>query len=214
METKAKMILKGPDGGILVVNKGLQVTFQDATEFLFYTGIDLSNIVGLTYEPLRGFHTVHDGADDFQMPIPHEGYEECIGKIEELLLNKGNPYWGLEGEELQNMRVIQFENTLLEKMARLDAWYARKVHEAGGSVSLEKKNKQLCRQLKAMRKEAKGKASTKDIEFLDDMDAFDSFLDLLEEDRDNAEAWLKTPTRTIAEIADYDEKVAPNWTEA
>ena len=117
-----KLLLKNEDGSVYVKSGGVETSFQSPEEFLKYTGLDISGILVLTYEPLRGFHTEFDGLDDTQKVVPHTPYDDILDNIQVYIDRQADPYYSLEGqeiidkdEELAGIAALQARVTLLEE---------------------------------------------------------------------------------------------------
>jgi len=103
------------------------------------------------------------------------------------------------------------EYKLFGKLRELGVEYTKRVEDATGNPTASDTTKNLSKQMKLIRKEAKGNASQGDIDYLDEKDILDDSLDYLDTTNDEAEQYLEDPTRTLQEIEDYDVVSDPNW---
>jgi hypothetical protein len=92
---------------------GNTVMFNNAEEYLKYTGKVLPDICNVSYEPGRDLHVNFDGVNDEVMKLPNASYDEDIASVLLYTARKADPKYGLTGEELFN--VMNEED---EKLAR------------------------------------------------------------------------------------------------
>jgi len=206
-----KYLLKSLDGSTTMVNDGIQVDFVTTEELLFYTGLDLTGEYAITYEPLRDIHVMFDGEDDEVLEIPNIPYEAVLNNLPLMAARKEDPYYNLSGQDLIDMEEEVFAVALEIKLFDLDAEYKLRVEGAMGILTEQDLNKDRSKQMKLIRKEAKGNATQADLDYLDEKDILDETLDSLDSKNDSAEAYLEDPIRTLGEVQDYDVVNDPNW---
>jgi len=104
-----------------------------------------------------------------------------------------------------------YEISLEEKIVELKAELDTKANSSKPNSNSKSDAKVVARLIKLVRKESQGRASTKEIEEIDLMEALDNYLDAITDTYDVAEIWLEAPERTIEEIESYDVVTGPGW---
>ena len=126
-----------------------------------------------------------------------------------------NPYWAEYQIWLDDGNtpdpIIEVDDVLHPKLGELKTEYNSRCDSATGLTNGRTNNKEQSKHNRILRKESKGNASANDIEYLDNKDILDEYLDELDTAHDEAESYLEDPIRTIQEIQDYDVVTDPNW---
>jgi len=91
------------------------------------------------------------------------------------------------------------------------AEYTRRVGLANGTSDTIALGRANSKQLKALRKESKGAAPQKDIDYLDARDVLDDVLDLLDTKNDELELYIEDSIRTLQELKDLDVTADVHW---
>jgi len=92
-------------GHLYIENGYNQVSFNNAEEYLKYTGKILPNILVLTYEPERDLYVTFNGVSTNDIGGTNPSFDEDIANVVLYKSRKDDPYYGMDLAEERALRI-------------------------------------------------------------------------------------------------------------
>lgn len=143
----------------------------------------------------------------------------AIIKYPKIHINEGAKGWGVfqtylaAGGQVDPWKtdIELLEEARTDKLLDLSTERDGRVDSVMGTNDIKKKLKAISRGVKLLKKKYENRATTLEIQELDDQESVDDYVENVNEAHETSIAWLKNEARTLIELNGYDVISYPTW---